>query len=124
MKNIENKLVLVLMLICISFYACDDNDNPPNGDDNNNEEPIPLVFDSLTADKDTILAGEAVEITAIASGKEISYSWEASSGNILGSGSTITLTTPPCIPDEITVSCRVTDDYDESDSKSIVIVVQ
>ncbi len=123
MKNLENKLVLVLMLICISFYACDDNDNPPNGD-NNNEEPIPLVFDSLTADKDTILAGEAVEITAIASGKNIKYVWNASSGNILGSGSTITLTTPPCIPDEITVSCTVTDDYDESDSKSIIIVVQ
>lgn len=123
MKYIDKKILIVLMLICISFYACDDNDDPPNGN-NNNEEPIPLVFDSLTADNDTILAGESAEITAIASGKDLKYLWNASSGNILGSGSTITLTTPPCIPDEITVNCTVTDDYDESESKSIIIVVQ
>lgn len=123
MKNMYKSAIMVLMLLGICFYACDDKDDLPNGDINN-EEPIPLVFDSLTADNDTILAGEAVEITAIASGKNIKYAWNTTSGNLLGSGATITLTTPPCIPDEITVSCTVSDDYDESESKSAVIIVQ
>ncbi len=117
--KVLKKSVLILLVFCIGLSSC--NDDPPEPSDNN-EEKIPLIFESLTAEKDTIVSGETVVITAIASGKDIRYNWTATTGSILGSGHEITLTTTPCVPEEITVTCKVEDTYNESKTKTVLIV--
>lgn len=117
------KLFVGLIIFGFIFIACDDeNDKPPitNGND---EEPIPLVFDSLSADKDTIIVGDVVTVTAIASGKELNYDWSVSSGGIEGGGNEIVITSNPCLEDDIDVTCKITDYYDEYEEKTITIYV-
>ncbi len=111
--SILKKSVFVLSVFCIGLLSC--NDDPP-------EPSIPLVFESLTAENDTIISGETVVITAIASGKDITYNWSVNTGSILGSGHEITLTTTPCVPEEITVTCKVEDAYKKSKTKTVLIV--
>ncbi len=115
----EKYRVKLLAAFFISFvfviFACDK-------DDNNKGEKVPLVFESLVAENDTIISGETVTITATATGKDIKYHWSANTGSIIGSGYQVNIATTPCVPEEITVSCTVKDAYDQSETKSVTIV--
>lgn len=111
-------LVVVFISLLLAFFACDKDDD----NDKNNGEKVPLVFESLVAENDTIVSGEAVTITATATGKEIKYQWSANTGSIIGSGYQVNLATTPCVPEEITVTCTVKDAYNQSETKSVKIV--
>jgi hypothetical protein len=115
MKNIKFLLSLSILLLSFNtfFSSCDE---PP-------EEEIPLVFTELTADKETLTAGETVTFTATASGKDIVYTWTASAGALLGSGSEVTLTPSPCLSGEILVTCTVKDAYNNTKSKDITVTI-
>ncbi len=120
MKNIKatfSAIILTGFLIC--FFACDKDDNDVNND---NGDKVPLVFESLVAENDTIISGETVKITATATGKDLKYNWSANTGSILGSGHQVDLATTPCVPEEITVTCTVKDAYNQSDTKTVKIV--
>jgi len=83
----------------------------------------PLTFQSLTAEKDTLFPGEVTPITAIADGDGISYSWSATAGDVVGSGSVISYVTPPCVVGSNNVTCVVKDKADNKLSKTVTIVV-
>ncbi len=107
-------LIYASILIC-----CDKNDD----DHTNGSGKTPFEFTALEADADTIFLGSSTNIKAYASGFNLSYSWKATEGSILGSGQEITYTTSPCSVGTNTISCTVKDDNDNSETKSIQIVV-
>jgi hypothetical protein len=110
-------LIPIFCTLAISFTCCDEDEPDPPQD-------IPLVYTSLAADKTTLYIGETAILTALASGKDIVYNWEASAGTLVGSGATVTYTTTPCLLGENTITCKVEDDYGNTESKSIIIVVE
>ncbi len=113
-------LILSLFILATLFLSC-------GKEEEDNGDPLqPLTFTSLIAEKDTIEPGESTHIEATASGYEISYYWEASAGDIirLDNGQNVIYTAAPCHIGINDVTCRVKDGYDQSLTKSIVIVVQ
>ncbi|MBI3502327.1 MAG: hypothetical protein HY063_11085 [Bacteroidetes bacterium] len=92
---------------------------------------VPLSYTSLKAQKDTIFVGNSIQITATATGDNITYSWAlttnpqggSSMGDIIGGGATITYGTSPCCSGWNTITCKVSDGA-SSQSKSVTIVVK
>jgi len=113
------KYLLLLLGILLSLSACENNGGGEGGDPSE-----PLVFVSLTADKDTISPGETTKITAVATGYQITYTWLKSAGIITGSGSQVTYTVPPCDLGRNRVTCRVTDGNNATLSKEVYIVAE
>lgn len=83
----------------------------------------PLTFTSLIAQEDTIFPGGTTSVTALADGDEITYSWSASAGDVVGSGSVINYVSPPCTVGNNQITCVVKDKANNSITKSITIVV-
>ncbi|MDD3877899.1 MAG: hypothetical protein PHT69_14855 [Bacteroidales bacterium] len=108
--------LLLISGVIIFLEACK-KDNDTQGD------TIPLVFSDLKAENDTIYAGTSTSITATATGKDLIYMWSASAGDILGSGNTVTYASPPCVPGINEVSCTVKDNINNTQTKTINIVV-
>ena len=79
-----------------------------------------LMFSALSA-TDTLMPLNFTDtITATASGEDITYNWLASEGNISGSGTKVTFT-PPQYEGNFTLTCTVTDKYNHSNSKNLVL---
>jgi hypothetical protein len=98
------------------FFSCDKN--------NNGDADLPLVFESLTIEHDTIPIGGTTQITAKASGNRLTFYWTVTEGAILGSGEKVTYTTNPCEPGEHTITCRVEDSRKNYESKSVKVFVE
>lgn len=90
-------------------------------DDNGGD--LPLVFESLTAEHDTIPLGGTCKMTAVASGGGLTYNWSVTAGTILGSGREVTYTTDPCEPGEHIITCRVEDSKGASETKTVKVYV-
>jgi hypothetical protein len=114
-----------LLSIFLLFASCEKNDSDGTDDNNgsNGNNTQQLVFYSLTTDKDTIIFGETATITAVASGYNLSYSWSATGGSILGSGNEVTYAAGSCQAGTNTIACKVTDAYNNSESKEVSIFV-
>lgn len=108
---------VILLLMC-GFIACD-KDQPQSGGGTDN-----LVFDLLKTSKDTLRSGEQANIQAIASGTDLVYYWDASSGDILGSGSSVYYVPSPCVSGEISVNCKIEDAFSNSNKKTIKLYVE
>jgi hypothetical protein len=93
-----------------------------NKDDDNGGD-LPLVFESLKAEHDTIPLGGTCKITATASGGGLVYNWSVTAGTVLGSGKEVTYTTDPCEPGEHTITCRVEDNRGASETKTVKVFV-
>lgn len=89
------------------------------------EEHLPqdFVFHSLVAEKDTIYPGEEIKIKATASGTGLIYYWSASLGDILGSGAEIVYVSSHCQIGTNQITCKITNGSNQSESKTIDIVV-
>jgi hypothetical protein len=111
--------LIALPLILFLFTCCHKEDNGESGDPAQS-----LVFNALTAEKDTLTSGETTKVTASASGYKLSYTWAATLGDILGSGSSVVYATSPCSIGKITITCTVKDGNEKSQSKSTIIVVK
>lgn len=111
------KLAFLTITVLLFLLACNHDD--PQGDPN-----APLIYESLTAEKDTLEAGETTLVRAAASGYDLTYYWSSTAGDILGSGEQVTYATSPCQVGTNQVTCRVKDGHDESLTKIIDIVVQ
>lgn len=115
-----------LLLIILLFASCEKNDSDGTDDNNgsNGDNTQQLVYYSLTSDKDTIGFGEIATITAVVSGYNLSYSWSAiTGGSILGSGNEVTYAAGSCQAGTNTIACKVTDAYNNSESKEVSIFV-
>ena len=67
---------------------------------------------SCSADRSTVLVGERVHITAVASDPDndpLTYSWRTNGGQIIGSGASVELDTSGVAPGHYTVTGRVDD---------------
>jgi hypothetical protein len=116
MKQLTGILVILLFL-----FSCERKDDVPEMNNNNNDNP--LVFYSLTTDKDTVTAGETATITALATGSNLKYAWSATAGSILGSGNKVSYASCSCNAGKNIITCTVTDVYNDSDSKAVSIFV-
>lgn len=117
MKKYTN-LFVVLLIFVVSYgiFSCKK--------DNNNDVNKPLVFESLTAEKDTILFMGSTMITATADGDDIIYIWNYQDGSIEGSGAQVTYHASPCVAGEIEISCTVKDKGNNELTKSVSIFVK
>ena len=112
-----NKLIIGFTFLL--FFTCCQKGDGGEGSDTSQ----PLVFSTLKAEKETIASGEKTKVTATASGYKISYTWVASLGDILGSGSSVEYAASPCSIGKITISCTVKDGNNHSQLKEVYIVV-
>ncbi len=95
------------------------------GDDGNQEDPgQPLIYTSLTAERDTIESGETTKVTAVATGYKLSFHWSATAGDILGTGSQVIYAASPCQAGKNKITCTISDGNNNSNSKEIFIVVK
>jgi len=106
---------IIITIFIILLYSCKKEDPPSVSQ--------PLVFSQLVAEKYRIHPGESTTITATASGDQLLYTWRATAGDILGSGSLITYISPPCTIGSNEISCTVSDKANNSLTKKIVIEV-
>jgi hypothetical protein len=114
------KLLLFSLLGLYLMTACEDKQ------DTGGDPSQPLVFNSLEADKYTLIPGETATIVASASGYQLSYHWSASAGDLVTTGilSEVLYVPSPCHVGENTISCEVRDGNNNSETRSIIIVVE
>lgn len=109
-KIIPCLLVLILLL-------------PGCGGDDVNEPYQPLVYTSLVAEKSNIKVAETTKIKATATGSNLIYTWSATLGDILGSGQEVTYTASICQIGKNKITCTVSNEKNQSVSKTIEIEV-
>jgi hypothetical protein len=114
-RSFQVKLFLITIVLTVAVLSCK-KDKDTNID-------RPLVFESLTVGKDTILLTETTLVTALADGDGIEYIWSADMGNIVGGGSVVTYAPTSCVFGNVLVSCTVKDKADNKLSKSVTIHV-
>lgn len=112
MKNI----LFGLLLLGIFFCQCSSDDDTEALDD--------LKYISLVIEKDTIMAGDQVKITATATGSELKYYWSATKGDILGSGAEVTYASSPCHIGTNTITCKITNGSTQEETKTIDVIVK
>lgn len=128
MKNFS-KFLSVLFIIGIISFACEKEDeqtdnNNSNGNDNGEEQV--LEFESLVAENDSIPFDGDTKIIATASGKDLSYSWKTTQGELFpvnGKANERIFAADPCETGVSTITVTVTDAFDESETKSVDIYV-
>ncbi len=82
---------------------------------------------SCSADRTSVLLGERVNITAVASDPDnapLTYSWRTSGGQIIGSGASVQLDTTGIAPGRYTVTGRVDDGRGGAADCSVAVDVQ
>ncbi len=120
MKN----FFLISLLTAVVFsgsVSCKKNNPAPT---DSAATPVPLSFNFLKAERTGIRVGESTTITAEATGQNISYNWQASTGTIVGQGAQVSYgsTCNSCIGDN-TISCTVSDGK-STQTKSIVVSIK
>lgn len=128
------KLILNILVIGLVVASCNkeipepepstNQNNNSNGSNNSNTGSSSISFTSLESSETTISIGGTTQITAIASGDGLTYSWSTNSGDIIGSGSQITYGASGCCGGTNTVNCTVKDVNNFQESKSVTIIVQ
>ena len=108
--------LISIVMIIFTLTAC----QKENGNGDPSEE---FVFESLVTSEDTLFPGETSVITAIATGYDLSYHWSASKGDLLGTGSEVTYLPSPCHVGTNSISCEIIDGNNQSETKTIDIVV-
>ncbi|KPK80718.1 MAG: hypothetical protein AMS27_16305 [Bacteroides sp. SM23_62_1] len=86
----------------------------------------PINFISLTAENDTIEAGMSTRIIALAEGYKLTYEWSATRGYITpieDKTNEVNYAASPCAIGDIFVTCKITDDCNNSISKDVKIIV-
>ena len=110
-------IAVIISSLILTTNSCDEPEDP-------DPQQSDLVFESITADKDSIDIGETITFTANANGTNLTYNWTASAGVLLGSGQIVTYTPSPCIFGEIYITCIVKDAYNNSKTKDKMVCVR
>ncbi|HKM93786.1 MAG TPA: hypothetical protein VJY41_09055 [Prolixibacteraceae bacterium] len=119
MRRIKQLIIIAcLFVFFMNMAACDKNDPTPG------EIEEELVFELLSSNKDTLRNGEGTTIQALARGTKLVYHWSASAGDILGSGSTVSYITTPCVAGTIEITCKIEDVLLNSDQKTIKLYIE
>jgi len=118
--KIGSILTAIILSSIILFTSCkkeslDENNSTPT------EAQIPLEFTSLTTKSYTIALNTSANVDAVATGAGLTYSWQLDLGTLIGTGSTVLFN--GCCTGIHNVTCTVTDEYGNSESKTIAITV-
>jgi len=82
-------------------------------------------FTGLVADHDTLIIGESTTIRAIYEGQNITFEWDASSGNLLGGGDKVQYHVAMCDVGVNTITCKaIVSDTTITRTINIVVNVQ
>ena len=111
-------LTFLILFITVFLWKCSSPDDP---EPSNNAPSISI----LTADQDSVELNGSCELSCEASDPDddnLTYSWEASSGDINGSGADVTWVAPNSVG-VYTISCTVNDGKEGQDIQSINIKV-
>jgi len=121
-KIIKNNLAFLLLVTFISVILCNITscDKKDDNSDNNTEQ---LEFIDLSAESDTVFINSSTNVTATATGYDLSYNWASTGGIIYGSGAEVLFGTPNCTPGDKIISCSVKDGNNNSETKQITITV-
>lgn len=111
MKKIISIFCLATLVI---FAACSKSASTPDPGNGAN-----FKFSSLVAADTVIKVNDITTISASATGDGLTYLWTASYGTFVGSGSTVQWTV--CHQAKFTISCLVTDQYNHSETKTIIV---
>lgn len=104
-----DKITIVLVLFVVSLAGCNKNNPAPDAN-----TTFPQIL-SLTADKDSIKVGgtEPAILTCMATGGNISYTWEVDLGDIFplnAEGSQVRFSASECCLGEKYIKCTVAND--------------
>jgi hypothetical protein len=119
MKNF--KIASLLIVITLALMSCQEDSATENtvaeieGD---------FEFTSLTADNEEIYVGDNAVIKANVIGLGITYTWAATRGDIIGSGSEIRYAAAFCCIGNNTIYCKAEDNEGNTETKEINIYVQ
>jgi len=121
----HKKFLYVLFLTIIAF-ACQKQEIIDN---NNNDNPNQntLKFTDLFATDSVLRIGSLIDIEAVASGENLTYTWISKDpngdiyGTFFGSGNMVKWAV--CHADVFYISCTVTDKHSKSETKTISIKV-
>jgi hypothetical protein len=110
-----SKVITILCLVTfVILAACSKSTTTPDPGAGAN-----FKFSSLTAADTVIKVNDVTTITAVAAGDGLAYKWTASYGTFVGSGATVQWTV--CHQSKFNITCLVTDQYNHSETKSIVV---
>jgi hypothetical protein len=84
----------------------------------------PFSFISLTSEDEKLSVGETTTVHAEATGDGLIYIWSTNSGDIIGSGATITYGGSNCCVGTNTVTCTVKDMNGQEETKSVTVKIQ
>jgi hypothetical protein len=111
MRNIFISFCLVTLVV---IAACKKSETTPDPAAGSN-----FKFTSLLATDTVIKVNDITTITASATGDGLTYHWTASYGTIVGSGASVQWTV--CHQDRFTITCAVTDQYNHSETKTVIV---
>ena len=103
------KFIIPVLLVGLFIVSCNKDKKTAS---------TPLVFSSLKAVADSVKVDSLLQVRAVATGDNVSYTWE-SDGNIVGSGSNVNFTI--CHASTFYIKCTVTDAAANTDSKTISV---
>lgn len=104
-----------ILLVCVILSCKKKEPKKPSTDPQ-------FTFVSLTADATTLKQGDVTNIKANVTGT-VTYAWSITAGDVFGSGNNVLFAAGSCCTGNHTVTCKVTDSNNNSDSKSVVINV-
>ena len=107
MNAMKVKILISVILIGLFFVSCKKEKGTAS---------VPLVFTSLSAEADSVAVNSLLKVGAVASGDNLSYTWETD-GTIIGTGANVNFQI--CHAATFYVKCTVTDVAANSASKSI-----
>ncbi|OGU38704.1 MAG: hypothetical protein A2X61_09345 [Ignavibacteria bacterium GWB2_35_12] len=105
--------LLFALLAMLTLVSCKKEENVLN--------PKTFTFVSLTATKSEIAINEVTDITATATGENLTYGWSCSEGAIFDDGPDVKFSI--CHSTRVRVTCTVSDASGNSESKDIYIQI-
>jgi len=110
--------LITLLVFATIFFACKKSSPSSNG------SAKLFTYNSLTTDHDTIQKGNVTNIRANVSGSAATYAWSANAGDIFGNGSVILFGASTCCTGNHTITCKVSDRNNNTESKTVMVFVK
>jgi hypothetical protein len=112
--------IISLFIILLFFSTC----KKENPEPKNVSGTSTFSYARIYSSNGSIKLGETVEITAEASGDNLSYNWQASAGTLVGEGNTVTYgSTCTSCKGKNTITCTVSNGV-SSETKSVVVEIR
>jgi hypothetical protein len=119
-KTLRMKAIFLLAGICLLLVTgCKKSQDTGSS---NSASASGFTFTEVKASVNPVQQSQLTNVSAVASGSNLSYAWSATHGDLFGSGAQVVYSTAPCCVGTHTVTCTVSNGS-SSQSKSLVITV-